>query len=769
MSRKASCRVYWIAHRDGRYTGLVMPRFRSLLGPEPPSAYGESVADVLAQLDVDLKAREATGEPLERYFWDAELHTRTVEVPLYPQRAVGKRLVVGAAVMPLKLTFAWSESPGGGYRLDLPRFGWSIVVEDLAVAPEVLAHAVSGALLGEKPRFLFDFRHEGGERVASWQPKLVARPDGEDDDDAEDRRPDPVLVEVAEDWVARARARRLPPVVGDDRAFRGWESDLCEPLPRSYLLVGPRGVGKTAWVRRLARLLAAQRPARGERRKRLWATSRDRVVAGMVYLGQWQERALALVEALRFEGDYLYLDRLSDVVARQGGGGSLAEMLEPALVAGELALIAECSEGELEAASRAAPAFVDRFELIYLWPPSEAQVIELLGAWQERRDPSLTWAPDAARRVVRNLRRFRPDQAFPGKMFQLLDRHHAARANASAGQGQTTGSRRRPEVVSAAAADAIFAELSGLPPIVVSDELAAPSSVVAEALGARVIGQAAAVEAAAEVVVRFKAGLADPGRPLGVLLFAGPTGVGKTQLAKELARYLFGDPARLVRADMSEYMLPGSARRLFEVGGGVTSLAGRVREEPLSVVLFDELEKAHPEVFDALLAVLDEGRVTDSGGRVVSFAMTVIVMTSNLGAGDRPLGGFAGSGVPDSEAAIKRHFRPEFVNRLDRVVSFSSLSEADLVRIVDLELAEVAAREGLVRRGLRLVATEVARRELAHLGHDPKMGARPLKRVIEEKVVSPIAALLASRGAPAGATLTLDLSPSRTFTLIASD
>ena len=732
---KPSCRVYFIHHADGRCTGILMPRRAGLFDPEPPSAYGETSEEVLSRLDVELKAREATGESIARYFWDVEVRTRTVDVPIHAQRAVDRRVVIGRRELPLRLTYAYSRVGAGGFRVDLPRFGWWLVVEDLEVAPRVLAYAVSGALLGQQPRVAFDFRHEGRERVSAWTPRLVARP-GPVDVSLTEEEPPAELTAVAEDWVALARKRRLAPVVGAEGRFDLTVSAASAPTPTSSLLVGPSGVGKTAWVRRLAWGLAKRKAGRYERRKRLWATSRDRLIAGMVYLGQWQERALEIVEALRGEGDLLYVGRLSDFIAPQPDGTSLAEMFESAFLSGELSLIAEATPAELRVAQRRAPRFVEGFDERWVYAPSERQLVELVDAFQARQDRETTLAPGATRRLLRHLERYRPEQAFPGKAFQFLEWYRTAGSGAD---------RRGPRVVDAGTLDRAFARWSGLPTAMVAEDEAAPARVIAETLGRRVIGQPAAVESVAEVVARFKAGLSDPNRPLGTLLFAGPTGVGKTQLAKELARWLFGDPARLVRADMSEYMLPGAARRLFAVEQGVTSIASKVREAPLSVVLLDEIEKAHPEVFDALLSVLGEGRLVDTGGREVSFRMTVIILTSNLGAGGKPLGGFTGAGTPDFAGAVRRHFRPELVNRLDRVVAFSALDAGALERIVDLELEAVAERTGLVRRDLTLTVSPEARRALASWGHDPEMGARPLKRIIEERVVTPIAALLARR------------------------
>jgi ATP-dependent Clp protease ATP-binding subunit ClpC len=339
------------------------------------------------------------------------------------------------------------------------------------------------------------------------------------------------------------------------------------------------------------------------------------------------------------------------------------------------------------------------------------------------------------------------DSAFPGKAVRFLDWIAASQDPAD-----TTARTLSPREVSSR-----FARFSGIPEELIADEHAVTPEQLAATLRRSVIGQDAACASAARVLARLKAGLNDPDRPVGTLLFLGPTGVGKTELARAMAAYLFGDPARMIRLDMSEYMFAGSGQRLLAVGHGAQSLATKVRERPLSLVLFDEIEKAHPEVFDLLLGMLGEGRLTDAFGTSVDCRMTVVVMTSNLGVSESRAVGFGEGSAGDSAIrAARRHFRPEFFNRLDQVIGFNALTPVDVLKIVDLEIAKAEGRAGLQRRRVKLSVSAGARARLADLGWHPTRGARPLQRVIEERVIAPVAAWLASHPSTRDAVLSVD-------------
>ncbi len=346
--------------------------------------------------------------------------------------------------------------------------------------------------------------------------------------------PDPraaLLEAVAEDWVAVARAGRLPATVGVDPNFDQLAPSLDGKHLPSMLFVGPRGCGKTALVRRIARALLDRSRGKDGTRRRLWATSGDRVVAGMIYLGMWQQRCIQMVKELEGGGDVLYIDRLADAMAPMSDGASIMDLLAPAIIGGNLTLYAECDEAELVRARQKAPALVESLRIVRIPEATPAQVMALVEPYGQRLDPPVTVTSDAARRMVELLAAFRRDTAFPGKALAFVD----------------YCSLQKAATISLAELTGVFGAWSGLPVDLLAPDRPLDTAAIATQLRKGVIGQDRACTVAGRVIARLKAGLDDPQRPVGALLFAGPTGVGKTELAKQLARYLFGDAERLVR------------------------------------------------------------------------------------------------------------------------------------------------------------------------------------------------------------------------------
>jgi len=566
------------------------------------------------------------------------------------------------------------------------------------------------------------------------------------------------------------------------RFSRAWEREeivnrLIQSLKNEtspILLVGESGTGKTTIladaVRRIERaadpamaLIAEIFPPEQAalpiiRTNRFWLTSAPRIIAGMQYLGMWQERVETIITQAASISGILCVENLLDLV-RTGGrspGDSIAAFLMPYLQRSELRLISEATPAELDAIRRLLPGLADVFQIITIPSFTRTQAIDCLTqiAAAQRQNSKIDTERGTVDTIYRLFARFMPYHSFPGKsaafMATLFDRARRSLA----------------EQVTVADTIALFVEQTGVPELFLRDEEPLELQSIIQTLHQDVIGQPHACEMAAGIVTTFKAGLNDPTRPLGVLLFAGPTGVGKTQLAQSLARYLYGGNdqprtvsfERLVRLDMSEYSTPGAADRfLGSAETGPADWIQKIRRQPFTVLLLDEIEKAAPEIFDILLAVFDEGRLTDPWGRLTHFKSAVIIMTSNLGSVAAEPFGLSKTTTPAYESEASTFFRPEFFNRIDAVVTFDPLSQEIIRAITEKELRDLASREGLTRLNIHLTWSDRLLNHLASEGYDPRYGARPLQRAIEALIVTPLARYLVQHAEVANTTLNLDI------------
>lgn len=541
---------------------------------------------------------------------------------------------------------------------------------------------------------------------------------------------------------------------------------LMNPRHNSVLVTGPSESGKTAVVHEVFRRLVNEECDEALHGRDIWLLTPDRLIAGAQFVGTWEERVNNIVDECRRLRHILYvpdLPGLLEIGRWSKSDSNVAMALKPHIASGEVTLIGETAPDRLTMGENIGPSFMNLFRRVDVAGMSEEETLSLMTnvARDLEREMNVRVLPDAGQAAVQLARRFAPYRAFPGKAIRLLE-ETAADVNR---QRSRSGSRmhklrRLSRLVRVGRQEVIenFSRHSGLPEFIVNDTARMSIQEVENYFLERILGQDEAVEAMVDLVAMVKAGLNDPGQPLGTFLFIGPTGVGKTQMAKTLAAYLFGDENRLIRFDMSEYSDVDGVVRLIGAFDKDGELTRRVREQPFSVILLDEFEKASPRIYDIFLQVLGEGRLTDAAGKTTFFHNAILILTSNLGGGSkafRPPGFNTGEQVDPSVinanlrehylSQVEQYFRPEFVNRLDKIVVFGQLSPAAVRDIARRELNEVLLRDGITRRNLLVEMDEAVIDLVLERGYSPEYGARPLKREIERRVVSPMARALAQR------------------------
>ncbi len=636
-----------------------------------------------------------------------------------------------------------------------------------------------------------------------------------------------VLDQFGRNLTQLARDKKLDPVIGRTREAERVMQVLSRRTKNNPVLVGEPGVGKTAIVEGLAQAIANDDVPEPLHNKQLYTLDLGALVAGSRYRGDFEERLKKVLKEIKTRGDIiLFIDELHTLVGAGAAEGAIdaASILKPMLARGELQTIGATTLDEYRKHLEKDAALERRFQKIIVEEPTVPHTIEILKGLRDRYEAHhRVTITDQALVAAANLAdRYISDRHLPDKAIDLIDEAGSRlrlkrmetpadfkeieneiaqvttqKKDAVESQDFEEAGRlrdREKELLSkkeemeaeikASGVD-LFDEVdeeaiaevlsvwTGIPVYKLTEEETAKLLRMEDELHKRVIGQEDSIKAVSQAIRRTRAGLKDPKRPSGSFIFLGPSGVGKTELAKTLSEFLFGDESSLISLDMSEYMEKHTVSRLvgsppgyvgYEEGGQLTEA---VRRKPFSVVLFDEIEKAHPDVFNTLLQILEEGRLTDSQGRSVDFRNTVLIMTSNLGTRDLRKANLGFAKVDEAISyekmkekvndALKDHFRPEFLNRIDEVIVFHELSKPEVTQIVDLMVARVAVQ--LEAQGIGLEVTVDAKHHLADKGYDPTLGARPLRRAIQRLVEDPLSERLLYKEFRAGQIIVVDVEP----------
>lgn len=640
----------------------------------------------------------------------------------------------------------------------------------------------------------------------------------------------PVLDNFGIDITRLAEENSLDPIVGREKEIERLAQILSRRKKNNPILIGEPGVGKSAIAEGLALRIVQKKVSRLLFDKRVISLDIASIVAGTKYRGQFEERMKAILNELsKVSNVILFIDEIHTIVGAGGATGSLdaANMLKPALARGDIQCIGATTLDEYRQHIEKDGALERRFQKIMVEPTSVEETIEILNNIKSRYEDhhNVTYTPEAIDACVKLTARYITDRYLPDKAIDALDeagsRVHIANINvpekivkleqkieatreekiaAVKSQNFELAANFRDkeknllmlldqekeewekellhhrEVVDDQKVAEVVALMSGIPVQRIAQAEGRRLAVMDADLRGKVIGQEDAIAKVVKAIQRNRAGLKDPNRPIGSFIFLGPTGVGKTQLAKVLATYLFDSIDSLIRIDMSEYIEKFSVSRLvgappgyvgYEEGGQLTE---KVRRKPYSVVLLDEIEKAHPDVFHLLLQMLDEGRLTDSLGRVVDFRNTIIIMTSNIGSRDlkdfgRGVGFNSGTPADENEnakyiiqKALKKAFAPEFLNRIDDVIMFNSLNKGHIHKIIELEIADLYKRVDALN--YQLVLSPEALDFIADKGYDPQFGARPLKRAIQKYLEDELAEIIIKATVQAGDTISVVMDES---------
>jgi ATP-dependent Clp protease ATP-binding subunit ClpC len=642
----------------------------------------------------------------------------------------------------------------------------------------------------------------------------------------------PALDNFTRDLTEMAIKGELDPIVGRDEEIERVSQILARRKKNNPVLIGEPGVGKSAIAEGLALRIIQRKVSKNLLNKRILTLDMGSVVAGTKYRGQFEERIKTILDELKKNKDIIiFIDELHTIVGAGGASGSLdaSNMFKPALARGEIQCVGATTLNEYRTNIEKDGALERRFQKIIVDPPTAEETLTILRNIKSKYEEhhNVEYTDEAIQVCVKLTERFITDRNFPDKALDALDE---AGSRAQLTQVKVPDSlikleqnlekvivdkkdsvskqdyeaaakfrdlerkinlsieietkaweqklKEKRKVVDAERVSEVVSMMTGVPLSKVTQSENQKLAQLEDTLKSKVIGQDVAVSKISKAILRNRLGLKDPNRPIGSFIFLGPTGVGKTQLAKELAENIFGDRDALIRIDMSEYMEKFNSTKLIgappgyvghEDGGQLTE---KVRRKPYSVVLFDEIEKAHPDIFNSLLQILDEGFITDSLGRKINFKNCLIILTSNVG--QRKASEFgAGVGFNSGDSVAKKHeesssiikkelsktFPPEFLNRIDEVIYFNSLSKEDLLKIIEVELKKMYPRFEEI--GYKITISKDLKEKIAEIGYDPKYGARPLKRLLQKYIEDTIAELAVQQKIQEGSKITLSFDPKK--------
>ena len=640
----------------------------------------------------------------------------------------------------------------------------------------------------------------------------------------------PVLDQYSRDLTEMATRGELDPIIGREEEIERVSQILSRRKKNNPVLIGDPGVGKSAIAEGLALRIVQRKVSRGLLNKRVLTLDLGSVVAGTKYRGQFEERIKAILEELRGNKNVIiFIDEIHTMVGAGGASGSLdaSNMFKPALARGEIQCIGATTINEYRQNIEKDGALERRFQKVQVDAPDLETTLLILNNVKQKYEEhhNVTYTEDAIVNCAKLTERYITDRNFPDKALDAMDeagsrtqltdvkvpdaiktleknletvqedkKKSVSKQDYEAAAKHRDQERKikisldieikdwerkmkeRKKVVDGEKVAEVVSMMSGIPLKKVT-QLENEKLVSIDAdLKAKVIGQDHAIEKIAKAIRRNRMGLKDPNKPIGSFIFIGPTGVGKTQLAKELASIMFGDPDALIRVDMSEYMEKFEATKLIgappgyighEDGGQLTE---KVRRKPYSIVLFDEIEKAHPDIFNTMLQILDEGSITDGMGRKINFKNTLIILTSNVG--QRNLQDYGGGmgfttkskqdkAETENEILLKKElqktFSPEFINRLDDIVYFKGLEKDDIIHILDVEINKIMPR--LESLGYKVKISQDLKEKIAENGFDPKFGARPIKRMLQKYVEDTLAELMVQGKIEEGSTVTLSYDP----------